>query len=995
VPALFESILYQTEDRVPVLTQVGSFTVFAWCGEGGRVALSAVATPGPGEVYLSEPFVSGERSDGPPALASLDGRPYLAWKAAGSDTIYLAPIDLATPHENYPVVAGLGAREQVAVGGGPVSLLALADRLVVGHVNADGHPAFVTVIPADRCPADPLGPMEAFPAGLDSACELRRIGPAEEAAIGAGIAWDVAGICPNRESLLLVGPGWYSLYLTLKEGQPDVYSAGDSGEWEGLAGHRNLFDEVVDPPEEPSPHWHAIGISDATDLAGQADALDAIDAAGLRERYDALAETEHAGRLGDADFAAAWQALEQLRGFVRRAAEAGDWVVHRRRVPAVAGDPLPELEPVVAASPTLEEAARLAPERLGVLRKCMDSHGVEPNSSENEWPFNLLSRGTVAYGSGRLARDGDAVVHDYDPAELTRCHRVAAEVTARLARLPIRNSELAEPFEPFCLPINRDDSAADGDLDEAAIRAAFRGTLHPWATVRIEPIEGCDVRDIESEVSFYGHRRQQVRQHAQGWADLDSWLAEQPDLAGAWYVSVDGGVEGVDAVRLIVARTTAGSLAGAATTGRAYGITHAYTPERIARELVKAERESDPRWRDTSGRIVARATLSAFVPAELDAWTEATASAARALRSKERAPFWRARFRELPPLRQLPLPPAWATVQRCLGNGRFDRQHAQTTCGPFVGWSPFGDLDATGDLSYRFGPEEVAERAAWLADLDEAWLRRRYDDLRATDYADQRSESDWHQTLGVFEAVRDLYAEAAREGWSVVVAITGRSGDEPAPKPAKKPAKRKKTGGDAVTDCEADDALLAPVLEAMETYGMDAEGDDWPHNGISHRAVRYTCGQVAQPEREGAHRHDLAELERCRRLAQEAEDLLSAYAPDHDQGGPYRAFFVAANVGDPVAEAITEGFLREHVFGGTICPRNHVGIDRLAALPCDPDVLARFVPWFEGQPGLHGHAFVQIGTASDDESGVVCPLLAVAITDAGSVVGVCGYAVWA
>src|SRR5438309_10481528 len=43
--------------------------------------------------------------------------------------------------------------------------------------------------------------------------------------------------------------------------------------------------------------------------------------------------------------------------------------------------------------------------------------------------FNLLSQRTVAYGSGRLARADEVVIHDYDPAELERCQAVAAEVT--------------------------------------------------------------------------------------------------------------------------------------------------------------------------------------------------------------------------------------------------------------------------------------------------------------------------------------------------------------------------------------------------------------------------------------------------------------------------------------------------------------------------------------------------------------------------------------
>ncbi len=1004
MPILFTSILYQSEGRVSVMTQVGATTILAWCGEGGRLRLAAVHPLAPGEVMSSEPFDSGQGSDGPPALATLDDQAYLAWKASGSDTIYLARIEVTFPYPDYPAVSGLGEREPVANGAaGPVSLIALPDRLIVGSVGAEGYPTFATVVPADRCPPDPLGPMGAVPEGRDSACELRRIGASEADAITSGIAWEVAGVVPYRENLLLVGPGWYSLYLTLKEGQPDVWSAGDSSEWEAIAGHENLLDEVADPPATPATSWYGIGLSDEDALSAQATALAAINVSGLRDRYNALADTEYASRLGDADFAAAWDALEQLHGFITRAAEAGDRVVHRRRIPAVASEPLPAVGAVSYSVPTANEAARLAPERLGVLRKCMDSHGVAPNALDNDWPFNLLSQRAVAFASGRIAREGDAVVHDYDPTELERCHRIAAEVTARLARLPIRDMDLTEPFESFCLPVNRADPVGE-DLDEAAVRAAFRGTLHPWALVRIQPIETCDVRDVEDEVSFHGHRRQQVAQHDEGWTELTSWLADQPDLRGAWYVSVDGAIEGVDAVRLIVARTAAGSLTGSATTGRAYGITHAYTPERIAQELAKAERESDGNWRDGDGRIVARASLRAFEPAELDAWAEATRADVRPMRTRNRGPRWRARFRALVARRELVLTPSWATVQRCLSGGRFSPNVDSETRQPFFAWNSFGEMDATGDRHYRLPAEEVQARADWLTGLDPIWLRQRYHDLRATDYANQRSEADWQATWATFEAVRVFYTEAARAGWDIVVAVTGRSDEDlvreaeqaqPSETPVPKPKKKAGSKVGPVTDCESADKFLRPLLEAMETYGLDEAGNDWPHNGISHRAVRYACGQVAQPDREVTHRHDPAELKRCQRLAKEAAEWLRGYAPDHDQGGPYRAFFVVANIGDEVPREFTEEYVRERLFGGTICPRNRVYLRPIEEMQCDTAVAGPFLRWFKEQPGMHGHASIQIGNADDDESGVVCPLLAVALTDQGSVVGVCGYAIWA
>jgi hypothetical protein len=50
------------------------------------------------------------------------------------------------------------------------------------------------------------------------------------------------------------------------------------------------------------------------------------------------------------------------------------------------------------------------------------------------------------------------------------------------------------------------------------------------------------------------------------------------------------------------------------------------------------------------------------------------------------------------------------------------------------------------------------------------------------------------------------------------------------------------------------------------------------------------------------------------------------------------------------------------------------------------------VSWAGSRPELHGLAFVEIG---NDSGGGLLPRLVVAFTDKGSLVGVCGYVIWA
>jgi hypothetical protein len=57
-----------------------------------------------------------------------------------------------------------------------------------------------------------------------------------------------------------------------------------------------------------------------------------------------------------------------------------------------------------------------------------------------------------------------------------------------------------------------------------------------------------------------------------------------------------------------------------------------------------------------------------------------------------------------------------------------------------------------------------------------------------------------------------------------------------------------------------------------------------------------------------------------------------------------------------------------------------------------PELERQVREWFTTRPELHGPAFVLIGTDFEDRS-VYHPLLLAALTDRGSLVGVCGYCV--
>lgn len=116
-------------------------------------------------------------------------------------------------------------------------------------------------------------------------------------------------------------------------------------------------------------------------------------------------------------------------------------------------------------------------DRLAVIRECMEHYEVgDPNA---EWPNNIISRRTVAYGSGVIARQGDSVRHAVDPDELAICRRLSADAAKVMTGVAVgMGSESTDPFRAFFNAANVDEPAPNA-ITEDLIRARFGGTLFP------------------------------------------------------------------------------------------------------------------------------------------------------------------------------------------------------------------------------------------------------------------------------------------------------------------------------------------------------------------------------------------------------------------------------------------------------------------------------------------------------------------------------------
>lgn len=169
-------------------------------------------------------------------------------------------------------------------------------------------------------------------------------------------------------------------------------------------------------------------------------------------------------------------------------------------------------------------------------------------------------------------------------------------------------------------------------------------------------------------------------------------------------------------------------------------------------------------------------------------------------------------------------------------------------------------------------------------------------------------------------------------------------------------------GGCAATPVGAA-ASASPFRECLVNYMDDATPDDadWgTQNVLSKRAVTYACGRLGVDAAAGAaHRHDPAELARCRRLAAE----LGALLPDVDVGMgdesdhalvPLYACALLEGPGDdggggepalPPGHGFDEAFVRARLFGGALDPRYPL---RLRPFPLPPAAAAAA----DGGPGV-------------------------------------------
>lgn len=174
----------------------------------------------------------------------------------------------------------------------------------------------------------------------------------------------------------------------------------------------------------------------------------------------------------------------------------------------------------------------LDPARLDPLRECMATYGQD--RAGTEWPWNVLSTRAVAYRCGAIAREGDPVAHEHDPAEFARCQRLAAAAAAATGGLGAGMGTAADDtvYQPFYVVANVG-VKVPARITERLIRRAFGGTIYPRARIWVEPLAERGER-WDQVLADCGGNEATLSQ----WRAMSRWFHAQSELRAPSFVMI-------------------------------------------------------------------------------------------------------------------------------------------------------------------------------------------------------------------------------------------------------------------------------------------------------------------------------------------------------------------------------------------------------------------------------------------------------------------------
>jgi hypothetical protein len=174
------------------------------------------------------------------------------------------------------------------------------------------------------------------------------------------------------------------------------------------------------------------------------------------------------------------------------------------------------------------------PARLAVIQECMENYDI--GEANAEWPNNIISRHTVVYSDGTIARRNDAVSHAVDADELTLCERLSGEIVEIMSGVSIgMGSESDDTFNGFFIaaPVG---SLPPSRIDEPLIRSRFGDTLFPPVTITVEPFSE-EAPWWKEDILFHGEEEIEPEDLIP-WRSMNRWFNSQSAFVDRAFVRI-------------------------------------------------------------------------------------------------------------------------------------------------------------------------------------------------------------------------------------------------------------------------------------------------------------------------------------------------------------------------------------------------------------------------------------------------------------------------
>jgi hypothetical protein len=170
-----------------------------------------------------------------------------------------------------------------------------------------------------------------------------------------------------------------------------------------------------------------------------------------------------------------------------------------------------------------------------MFKKCMNNFGVGDGAFD--WPNNILSRRTIVFECGLIARKGTCGIREIDAREFTLCQRLAKRAHAQLRGLNFDiGSEEHNPLWEFYI-VGSISEKVRSRITPKFIRAKFAGTIFPPATITAETL--VDKGSWWSElVSASGETGTSLDAYLRPYREMIAWFRERPEFVSTAFVRI-------------------------------------------------------------------------------------------------------------------------------------------------------------------------------------------------------------------------------------------------------------------------------------------------------------------------------------------------------------------------------------------------------------------------------------------------------------------------